>query len=74
MVTTQRDRVGAVTEPAQHEHGLAETGQRPGALAGAAAAALGGWQPTHLPGEFTGNAEHVTIGNHVESFSRPRSA
>jgi hypothetical protein len=44
VVTAEPRGVGAVPEPAQHQHRLPEAGQRPGALAGATAAALGARQ------------------------------
>ena len=69
MVAGQRISGGAVAEPAQAQDRLPEAGQCPAAAGGAPAAAFGCQQLRRELGQFPGDVERGTIGDHVEPFS-----
>jgi Prokaryotic E2 family E len=66
VIAGQGVRAGAVAEPAQHQHGLPEAGQRPAPRGCAAAAPLSGQQIRGELHQFPGDVERGTIGDHVE--------
>lgn len=63
----QAVHAGAVAEPAQHQHGLAEAAQRPGPARGADAAAMGRQQPGQVLHHRARDVERGNMGDQREA-------